>query len=244
MLDIHAHILPAVDDGARDLETALQLLEMMWEQGITHVVATPHFDALSQSIEEFEYSVAKAYSELRKATDGKELPEVSLGSEVFYFSGIGKSSGISDLTLCRSDYLLLELPSCKITPDMVKDISNLRERLGIIPIIAHIERYACERGFKSLLALVERGEVYAQINAASVIDSPFKKMALKLIKKGYISFIATDTHSVLTRPPRMSQALEEIEKRFGKRTRDRFISNSQRLCKEIFRVPRGRNDEQ
>ena len=42
MLDIHAHVLPAVDDGARDLETALQLLEMMWEQGITHVVATPH----------------------------------------------------------------------------------------------------------------------------------------------------------------------------------------------------------
>lgn len=239
MLDIHSHILPGVDDGAQDVETSVALLHMMKEQGITHVIATPHFDAMHQNIDEFEYMIADAFKRLSDATAGLELPQVSIGSEVFYFSGIGKSSGIRDLTLCRSDYLLIELPICRITPDILRDISDLNNRIGLIPIIAHIERYSGERGFKSLLELIASGEAYAQINAASLFDSPYKKITHKLIKRGYISFIATDTHSVIGRPPKLREALQEIELSLGKSFSDMFVRNSERLCREIFRVPGG-----
>lgn len=240
MLDIHSHILPAVDDGARDVETSVELLRMMKEQGITHVIATPHFDAMRQNIDEFEYMIAEAYKSLSDAVSGLELPQVSIGSEVFYFAGIGRSSGIRDLTLCRSDYLLLELPSCRITAEMIKDISDLNNRLGLTPIIAHIERYSCEWGFKALLELVASGEAYAQINASSLLASPYKKITHKLIKRGYISFVATDTHSIIGRPPKMQEALQEITLSLGKNYSDMFVRNSERFCDEIFRIPGGK----
>lgn len=237
MLDIHSHILPGVDDGARDVETSIELLRMMKEQGITHVIATPHFDAMHNSIDEFEYIVSDAYARLCDATVGLELPQVALGSEVFYFAGIGRSMGIHDLTLCRSEYLLLELPNCKIDADIIKAIRDMNERIGIMPIIAHIERYAHERGFKLLLELIENGVVYAQVNAASVLVPPYKKITHKLIKKGYISFLATDTHSIIGRPPKISEALQEIENSLGRSYRDKLIHNSERFCDDIFRIP-------
>lgn len=242
MLDIHSHILPGVDDGARDVETSIELLRMMKEQGITHVIATPHFDAMHQSIDEFQYAVSDSYKRLSDAMYGLDLPQVSIGSEVFYFPGIGRSAGVRDLTLCRSDYLLLELPSCRFTNDILKDISDLNNRVGVMPIIAHIERYSCERGFKSLLSLISNGEAYAQINASSVLTPPYKKIVHKLISRGYISFMATDTHSIIGRPPLMGEALKSVELSLGKNYSDRFILNSERFCKEIFRIL-GEKDE-
>lgn len=236
MLDIHSHILPGVDDGARDVETSIELLRMMKEQGITHVIATPHFDAMYNSIDEFEYIVSDAYARLCDAMEGLDLPQVALGSEVFYFAGIGRSMGIHDLTLCRSEYLLLELPNCKIDADIIKAIRDMNERIGIVPIIAHIERYAHERGFKLLLELIENGVIYAQVNASSVFMPPYKKITHKLIKKGYVSFLATDTHSIIGRPPKMNEALQEIEKSLGKSYCDKLIRNSERFCDDIFRI--------
>lgn len=234
---MHSHILPNIDDGAKDVETSVELLKQMWEQGIAHVISTPHFDPSYQNIDDFKSKVALSYLKVLDAVKGLDVPEISVGSEVFYFNGIGQSSGISELTLCRSGYLLLELPNCKISADIVRNITNIRERFDIMPIIAHIERYKAEKDFKKLLTLIENGSAIAQINATSVLMSKSKRFVLKLIKQGYISFIATDTHSLNLRPPKLKEALEEIEKSLGKRYSERLITNSKRLCEEIFRLP-------
>ena len=244
MLDIHSHILPAIDDGAKNVETSVQLLKLMRDQGITHVITTPHFDLISQNVDDFRKKVSHAYKELDAACENLDLPKVGVGSEVFYFPGIGKSETVYDLTLCGSKYILLELPNEKISNDILADIEHLRHRLNLIPIIAHIERYSSELGFKKLLKLVAEGEAYAQINAASLIDSPHKKTVLKLIKRGYISFIATDTHSLNKRPPKMGEALSEIERVFGSNYKNMFVHNSEKLCKEIFRVYGDINNEE
>ena len=68
MFDIHSHILPGVDDGAADADVSLKLLQMMQKQGVTDVVATPHFYAMHQEIGEFERKVSGAYLELMKKT--------------------------------------------------------------------------------------------------------------------------------------------------------------------------------
>ena len=235
LLDIHSHILPAVDDGAKDIESSIELLKCMREQGITSVIATPHFYAMYHDIEEFKSIVKDAYDKLVAASKSQQLPEVGIGCEVFYFPGIGKSRGVRELTLCGSDYLLLELPSCSIDDAIIKDIADLRERLEIIPIIAHIERYSSERGFKKLLELVDNGTVYAQVNAGSFAKtSSYRRTVIKLIKKGYISFIATDTHSLEARPPMLDLAFAEIENQFSESRKKAFIENSDRLYDEIF----------
>ena len=65
-LDVHSHILPNVDDGAKDMETSVKLLEMLKEQGVTDVIATPHFYPIEDSIEEFVEIVDTAYNNLKQ----------------------------------------------------------------------------------------------------------------------------------------------------------------------------------
>lgn len=234
LLDIHSHILPAVDDGARDVKTSIELLKMMKKQGITDVIATPHFDASIHNIDDF-YSVVKlAKEELDREKSGLDLPNVLIGSEVFYFRGIGKSYGIKSLSLANSNYLLLELQNAPIDDFVIKDINGMVYDLGLTPIFAHIERYAGEKGFKRLLELISYGVCYAQVNSASLIEPPFKRTAYKLIKKGYVSFIATDSHSPLQRPPMMDKALEEIGREFGSKTVNTFVENSDVLYNKII----------
>lgn len=233
LLDIHSHILPNVDDGAKDVAESIKLLEICKEQGITDIIATPHFDASVHNIDEFHYIVNEAYEELNAARSD-DLPEVYLGSEVYYFKGIGKSSGIRSLTLCGSRYILLELPIAPIKSNVLNDITDLYESLGLIPIIAHIERYSDQKGFKDLIKLLSSGIGYAQVNAASVISAPFKRTVMKLMKNGHISFVASDMHSVKHRPPLMREALNAVAAAFGEDYKAMFIKNGEFLYKTII----------
>lgn len=233
LVDIHSHILPAVDDGAKDVEASVKLLEAMKTQGITDVIATPHFYASEQNIDDFRRTVREAKEELDSAVFGLDLPKIIIGAEVHYFRGIGKSNGITELTLGNSNYMLLELSNSEISQSVLNDIRDLSSNFGITPIIAHVERYANERGFKKLLDLIASGVCYAQVNATSVLYAPLKRVTHKLMKKGYISFVATDSHSPEHRPPLMGDALELIKKDFGNGYLNRLIKNSDRFCEEL-----------
>lgn len=233
LLDLHSHILPGVDDGAKDIKTAITLLKDMKKQGITHVVATPHFDASGQSLPEFVAAVRHSHEKLLKTADTSEIPHVFVGSEVFYFPNMSQSEGIRVLSLGGSKYFLLELPFCRLDKSILKDIIGLRENLGLTPILAHIERYAGLRGYRDVLKLVESGVALAQLNATSILQPPYKRLAQKLLKKNLISFLATDTHSPEHRPPQMEEALTEIETQFGKRQRDILIENSARVLSQL-----------
>jgi len=164
------------------------------------------------------------------------LPNIYLGSEVYYFKGIGKSNGIRNLTLADSKYLLLELSGADIDDTVIKEIQGIYDNVGLIPILAHVERYATVKGFKKLLKLFDSGLAMAQINAPSVFGQPFKRAALKLIKKGYASFIATDAHSTDRRPPMLSQALDTVEEQFGTHQKSVFLKNSEKLLDEILKT--------
>ena len=237
MFDIHSHILPGVDDGAADTDISLKLLQMMQKQGVTDVVATPHFYAMHQEIGEFERKVSGAYLELMKKTQGMNLPRVSIGSEVFYFNGIGRSEGIKELTLCGSQFILLELPNCKLDSDILRDIADMYDRLGLITILAHLERYSAERGYNKVLEMIDNETVFAQINASSLFSKHLKRPAMKLIKQGYASFLASDAHSPDGRPPMMKQAIEFISQHFDVQTAQRFIRRGDILRDRIFTVP-------
>lgn len=233
-LDIHAHILPEVDDGARDMETAVKLLGMLKEQGVTHVIATPHFYPDSDNAEEFAEITQKAYWELIAEIKHLDLPTVFLGCELRYFSGIGKSSAIKQFVVGGTDYLLLELPyGAPVTKTVLQDIIDIGERQGLVPILAHIERYSKVSGFKKLLKLVADGTAIAHINAGAVVTKETARLCEKLIKGGYVSYLASDTHSPNSRPPQIDKALRVITERLGKSAANRLVIKSNRLLEEI-----------
>ncbi len=233
-LDIHSHILPAVDDGARDIDTAVALLEMMKEQGVTDIIATPHFYPDTDSAENFTELVQKAYSELKNEISQKNLPKIFLGCELRYFSGMGKSHAIKQFVISGTNYLLLELPyGASITKTVLQDITDISEIQGLIPILAHIERYSKVKGYKKLLKLISDGYALAHINAGAVVSKEEAKVCEKLIKGGYVSYLASDTHSIKHRPPQIKQALDIITERLGRSVANRLIIKSNRLLEEI-----------
>ncbi len=234
-LDIHSHILPSVDDGARDIETSIALLELLKEQGVTAVVATPHFYPDSDNAEEFAETVNAAYNELKKAAKQKELPPIYLGCELRYFSGIGKSRDIAQFVIRGTDCLLLELPyGAEITKTVINDIISLSESFNVI--LAHIERYHRVSGYKKLLKLISDGYATAHINADGLTSKEEAKVCEKLIRGGYISFVASDTHSPRSRPPKIKEALEHIAERLGDSDANRLIFNSKRLLEELQEI--------
>ena len=234
MFDMHSHILPDVDDGARDIETSIKLLEMMKAQGITDVIATPHFDARHDDIAYFKQKTADALRDLQLYTKDMDLPNIYMGSEVYYFKGMGKTQGLYELTLANSRYILVELPtSSSIDSGVINDIIDIYDNLGLVPIIAHIERYFDRSHFRELSRLVINGSALSQINAQALLSREQGKICKKLIKHGLVTFVATDTHSPERRPPLLEPALALVADTFGERYRETFIKNSERLREEM-----------
>ena len=217
MTDIHSHILPNIDDGAQDTETSVAILEMMREQNIKKVFATPHFYPVTTSLEDFFDSRARSFEALLNAVKGKDLPEIELGCELLYFRGIGKCDELHKLKMGDTKYILIEFPSIDITESILRDLSEVFLVGGLVPVIAHTERYFRQKGYKKLLKFIAEGTIpcLAQVNADSFFDEYYKRVALKLVKNNNVSFVASDAHSLHSRKPKMDAAAELIQRKFG-----------------------------
>ena len=231
--DIHSHILPFVDDGATDVDNALQLLAMAKENGISHILATPHFYPSEDSLEAFLTRIQNAYNELNEKIGDRELPKIYLGSEILYFIGIGTAENLFALTLNGSKYLLIELAGSDINKYLFKDLSELKKR-RYIPIIAHFERYTKSKGFKKLLSFVKANGIIVQINTIALTTPKYLRFLKKLLKHNVFCVLATDAHSLDKRPPVLNSALNVIKQKLGNKYHDTLIKNSQKLYKGII----------
>lgn len=232
LFDIHSHILPFVDDGAKDLEESLGLLELSRNGNVGCVVATPHFYAESVSFEDYIKHIDTQFDLLRK--HATEI-EIIKGFEVRYFKGISKVDRVRSLTLEGSDYLLVEFPyNIPITEKCIKDIEDVYYNFGITPILAHIERYTKYKGFDMALGLISDGLAMAHINASSMFDG-YKNAALSLIETSHATLVASDTHSLNRRPPLISSALKVISEELGADTESSITNNLQSLYRRIVK---------
>ncbi|MBE6749621.1 MAG: hypothetical protein E7560_00460 [Ruminococcaceae bacterium] len=230
--DIHTHILPFIDDGASSVKESVALLENLKEQGITDVILTPHFYPQIDNFEEFREDIKETYSELLKAYN-EDLPNVYLGCELFYFSGMGNSELLGEFCLNNSALLLLELTDEVIDKKLFEDLGKIKENFGITPIIAHIERYHKAKNYKKLLKFVEENKLPIQINATSVLLPAFKRVIKKLLSVNTVCVIASDSHSVETRPPFIKKALLKLGEDYGENVVSRLRNNAEYLYKEI-----------
>ena len=232
--DIHSHILPGVDDGAKDMEESIKLLEMMQAQGITHVLATPHFYPQEDNLTDFSERISVTYAKLEAETVKRGLPKIYLGCEMLYFEGIGQSESLPVLCLNGTNYLLLELTDECINNTLFKDIIDMRDKIGVIPIIAHVERYCKAKNYKKFIKFLISEKIPTQINASSVLMPFFKRVIKRLLKANVVFALATDAHSVKERPPLLIPALRVISDIFGDEYRIQLIKNSTELYKKII----------
>lgn len=221
-IDIHSHILPGIDDGSKSWEQTERMLQMQCEQGVTHVIATPHFDMEQnyQKADKIRELVAEANEHAKKVT-----PELTLytGCEVLYSPGIIDAYKKGDiLTMADSQYLLVEFFPRSPYREIEEAIASLI-REGLIPIIAHVERYEClMQEYDRLCELMKMGAVM-QMNSRSLLGKRFDKrvkLCRKMIQNGFVHFLGSDCHNDGERPPKMRETYETIVKLCGKQMAD------------------------
>ena len=216
MTDLHSHILPGMDDGAPDLDTALQLLEMEAVQGVRSIALTSHYNGDAGAIDAFLARRAAAFDLLRSGLGELEGKfRLKQGCEVRYSPKL-MHEPVYRLCLEGTDVLLLEL-STEQNPHYLPELLDFLRSDGIIPLIAHVERYRYVYEDPRILAQWIDMGAYAQVNGAALLRGGEQSaMAMKYIKWNLVHAIATDTHSPEKRPPILRQALHRVAKELGK----------------------------
>lgn len=229
MTDLHCHILPAIDDGAKNVDISMRLLRMQNDSGITDIVSTPHFNPEHQNLDEF---IAKRFNSARRLADAvfhSELPmRLKFGAEVRISPTLLE---LDSHPLCfqKTSVMLLEMPM-NLRPQWDVNVVYQLAIMGIIPLIAHIERYPyIQKNPNIALKWVEAG-AFLQVNASSITDGwVHRNLVYKLLKHGLVHVIASDTHSPERRPPQLGRAMHMLAKKFGNEICKKLECNAQLL---------------
>ena len=217
IVDLHSHILPGMDDGARTPEESLAMLAAAYSQGVRTMVASSHFYADRESPEEF---LSRRERSVRMLTEGGYSPEngyptLYLGAEVAFFSGMAHSAQLPSLCIGGGRGILIEMPFERWTEGVIAEVLAVREALGLRPIIAHVERYINYQKRNTLGRLIEGG-VLIQSNAEYFIEKKTSKKALKLMLQGGIHLLGSDAHGLTERTPNLGEGLGVIaEHKYG-----------------------------
>lgn len=226
--DIHTHILPGVDDGARTIEDALKMLEIAYADGVRRIILTPHYKYgfHGRSAEDMLERADLLCSEVSKHFADLEL---GLGCEAFGEIELSHllDSG-SALCLCGSRYVLTEYRPGVEFSHMLQSVNDLILS-GYTPILAHIERYVCLRKDPGRVSdLVGMGAMM-QVNAGSVLGTDglrTKFFVANLLKKRLVSFVASDAHNDSTRPPQLARCARYVAGKYGNEYMTRLFSSN------------------
>ena len=242
LIDLHCHILPGVDDGAKSIDDSIAMAELAVRDGIRTIVATPHHHD-GHYINEGA-AVRDQVEQLNQVFHDRAIPLTVLpGQEIRYYDGI-----IDDLeqkrellTLGDTRYLLLEFPSHEV-PRGVEDTMHEFRIMGIVPVIAHPERN------KELANHPDRLEAFIQMGALAQVTSlsitggfgkGVQQVAFELCSKGLIHVIASDAHHVERRPFKMKEAHEVVRSRFGAEVEAFYRENALKIAEDQPVDPKG-----
>lgn len=236
MVDLHCHILPGLDDGAKTLDDSLAMAEDAIADGITHVVGTPH--ASSDWAFDFQ-RVRAAWEELA----------ARLGDRLILATGCDFHLNVENLTAIRGDarpycinqkdYLLVEFNEFSIPASMDQTLHEL-QLAGLHPIITHPERNAILRARpERLRTWVAQGN-YVQITAGSlsgVFGLAAKELAWAWMGKGWVHFVSSDAHNTGRRPLKLRFAFEEIARQLGEERADALVIENPRAAFDGLPLP-------
>lgn len=214
-VDIHSHVLPNMDDGARDFGQALKMLRMAWEEGISHIIATPHYKQGRYPAR--RQIVLEQMEQLQEAAMESGIPvQIHPGTEIFYHSELDERLEQGKLwTLNGTDYLLVEfLP--------LEEYSSIRNAaddllgLGYRPVLAHVERYGCLLKDAEKVRELKAMGCRIQVNAGSIAgDFGYLtgRFTRELVKKELVDYLGTDAHDLKRRRPSMKKCAAYLYKK-------------------------------
>lgn len=212
--DFHSHILPALDDGSRDLEMSLRMLDMASGQGIRRMAATPHFYPHRDDPEAFLAARKSSWEDLCRARK-RPHPELLPGAEVYFFRGISGCDFLEALAIGDTGCVMVEMPPAPWPEEFYRELEELRRHRGLTPIIAHVDRYIRPLHTFSIPQRLAELPVLVQANAEFFTDRRTAGFAMKLLRRGQIQLLGSDCHDLSHRRPNLGEAVRRIEETLG-----------------------------
>lgn len=217
MIDLHCHILPGIDDGAPDLETALTMARIACADGITTTACTPHI--YPGLYENNAAGIRAAIANLQQELDQEQIPlRLVQGADVHLTPDLLEGLRTDRIpSLNGTRYFLLEPPHHVAPPRFEEQVFNLLAN-GYVPVITHPERLTwIEYHYPMFLRLAKAG-AWLQITAGAVVGRFGRRpkyWSQRLLDEGPVHVIATDAHSPNRRPPLMAEARELAARQLG-----------------------------
>lgn len=234
LVDLHCHIIPGIDDGAKDVDTALHMCRIAVEEGIGHIIATPHY--IEGELHNDYDIIQQKLGSFRNVLINNNI-DISIypGSEIFIFPQLPQIVREGKIcTLNNSRYILIELPMMSV-PDYTTEVIYSLRIDGFIPIIAHPERnMAIAEKPNLLFDLIKRGAL-SQINSTSitgVFGKKTKQAAATLLRHNMVHFVSSDAHTSRGRSPRLLKSKEIIEQEIGQGAAELLFNNNVRVLKD------------
>lgn len=226
--DFHAHCLPAVDDGAADVQTAVAMLRSSAQQGVHRVVATPHFYIGLHTASDFFRERARAYEEIKPYLT-EDMPQVLLGAEVLIREGISRYD-LRPLCLQDTNVLLVEMPFMAPPIWLYEELENIVNRQNLTLMYAHLDRYLPWYSHGDFEMLMDMPDSIMQVNAHSIADKKYFGSLCRHLPITRRMVIGSDMHNMEMREPCIGQAVKVMSKhRIGREWMDNMAWTTQYL---------------
>lgn len=231
-IDMHAHILPGLDDGAKNSAMTLEMLRRAQAEGIQGIILTPHYKPMRHNAR--PETVRRALYQLENLKDAAGIStRLYLGNEIYYSSDmINALREEKAFTMAGSACVLVEFSPAE-------DYAYIREaayRLlaeGYVPILAHVERYRCLMEKKVRAEELYDMGCHLQVNASSITGEngiTCRQHVKWLLGREYVSFVGTDCHDDKKRTPKIAKAAAYVAKKYGESySREIFRDNAAAL---------------
>ncbi len=224
MIDIHSHIINEIDDGSKNIEESISIIEKLSSIGFKIVIATPHYITGSKFIYDNASKMDKL-EKIKKCLEEKNIDmELYLGNEVFIDHNILSLIDEQQIaSLNNSKYILIELPVSRAMNDLFDILFKIRDK-GYVPIIAHPERYAfLQEDHTMIEKFIEMGCLF-QGNFENIVGKygkHAKELFLYMLKNNQYHFLATDIH---TKDSHLFENMEKMKKKLTKLTsKEKFV---------------------
>lgn len=234
MTDLHTHILPGMDDGARSPEESVNLLRTQWDQGVRRVALTPHFYPWQERVEEFLSRRDRSWQRLQRAiatlpeAERDALPALSLGAEVAWQPNTGRWDELEQLRIGESGPVLVELPFQNWSDSMLCQLYDLVCRSSATVVLAHLDRYIKTQKKAHIREIYDMG-IPVQLSADRLSRFFDRRETLALLKQEKPFFLASDCHNLTSRPPCMGDGAKVLEKTLGSETAQKILRRSDQL---------------
>ena len=213
-IDFHTHLLPGIDDGARDVETSLAMLSLLKKQGTDIAVATPHFYAHRQLAGEFLERRRAAFTSIA-SRNIEGLPTVLLGAEVYLEQGLGDID-LRPFCLGSSSCILIEMPYMGLQGWMLEEVYGFCLQQSLTPVFAHLDRYLSLYSHDALQEILDFDGALIQVNGEALLGYKSLKTVLGWIREERPVLFGSDCHDLNFRVPENDRAQSVLKSKLGK----------------------------